>query len=110
MWEGPESVCGLADLGSRGERDGCCNAGCSHPPIKLQMPLLSEEEGLGGGVSDTFNAPQVTLSCLILYYIILYRPMACFMLFTLIQVHLNKLECFGKVHFSNSTQIVKLAY
>jgi len=30
----------------------------------------------GGGVSDTFNAPQVTLSCLVwsclLYYIILY--------------------------------------
>ncbi len=47
VWEGPESVCGLADLGSRGERDGCCNSGCSHPPIKLQMQLLSEEEGLG---------------------------------------------------------------
>ncbi len=27
-----------------------------------------------------------------------------------IQVHLNKLECHGKVHFSNSTQIVKLVY
>ncbi len=27
-----------------------------------------------------------------------------------IQVHLNKLECRGKVHFSNSTQIVKLMY
>ncbi len=28
-----------------------------------------------------------------------------------IQVHLNKLECRGKVHyFSNSTQIVKLVY
>ncbi len=25
-----------------------------------------------------------------------------------IQVHLNKLECRGKVHLSNSTQIVKL--
>ncbi len=27
-----------------------------------------------------------------------------------IQVHLNKLECRGKVYFSNSTQIVKLVY
>ncbi len=27
-----------------------------------------------------------------------------------IQVHLNKLECRGKVNFSNSTQIVKLVY
>ncbi len=28
-----------------------------------------------------------------------------------VQVHLNKLECRGKVHyFSNSTQIVKLVY
>ncbi len=27
-----------------------------------------------------------------------------------IQVHLNKLECRGKVYFSNSTQILKLVY
>ncbi len=27
-----------------------------------------------------------------------------------IEVHLNKLECRGKVHFGNSTQIVKLVY
>ncbi len=27
-----------------------------------------------------------------------------------VQVHLNKLECHGKVNFSNSTQIVKLMY
>ncbi len=26
------------------------------------------------------------------------------------QVHLNKLECRGKVNFSNSTQIVELVY
>ncbi len=26
------------------------------------------------------------------------------------QVHLNKLECPGKVYFSNSTQIVKLVF
>ncbi len=26
------------------------------------------------------------------------------------KMHLNKLECRGKVHFSNSTQIVKLVY
>ncbi len=30
--------------------------------------------------------------------------------FHCIQVHLNKLECRGKVNFSNSTQIVKLVY
>lgn len=38
----------LADLGSREEQDGCSNSGCSHPPIKLQMQLLSEEEGQAG--------------------------------------------------------------
>lgn len=38
----------LADLGSRAEQDGCSNSGCSHPPIKLQMQLLSEDEGQAG--------------------------------------------------------------
>ncbi len=33
------------------------------------------------------------------------------MLVTHLQVHLNKLECRGKlIYFSNSTQIVKLVY
>lgn len=70
VWEGQEEsvcACGLADLGSRAKRDGCSNSGCSHPPIKLQMLLLSIEKGQGGGVSDHFNAPEITLSRLDIY-------------------------------------------
>lgn len=48
-------VCGLEDLGSRAKRDGCSNSGCRHPPIKLQMLLMSIEKGQGGGVNISMH-------------------------------------------------------
>ncbi len=56
-----------------------------------------------------FNILIIFIGIFIHYIYIYYIYIYIYSIY--IQVHLNKLECRGKVHyFSNSTQIVKLVY
>ncbi len=71
--------------------------------VALCLPLFPSE------YSNSLDAFSVSVNMRIYSVkVFIYCQQLCI---RVIQVHLNKLECCGKVHlFSNSTQIEKLVY